>query len=79
MSETKELAVKELTFSERFVAKVVSEMTAVGGDIPLTDFQKRLAQNYAVSLDSILKTAEEKRIKGNINKSEKYQKSSQNR
>lgn len=74
MSEDKALVKKEPTFSERFVAKVVSEMAKVGGDVPLTDFQKRLAQNYAVSIDYMLKTLDEKRIKGNVGKSEKYQK-----
>lgn len=74
MAEEKAVANVAPTFSERFVAKVVSEMTKVGGDMPLTDFQKRLAQNYAISIDSSLKTLEEKRIKGNVGKSEKYQK-----
>lgn len=48
--------------------KVVSEFSTGVGDIALTDFQKRLAQNYFIAIDSTLKTAEEKRKK----KSEKY-------
>lgn len=68
MTGTKELTKKETTTSERFMNKVVSEFSTGVGDIALTDFQKRLAQNYFIAIDSTLKTAEEKRKK----KSEKY-------
>lgn len=60
---------KELTFAERFTNKVMELFAAsAGGDLALTDFQKRLAQNYCIVADRALKTAEEKRMK----KIEKY-------
>ncbi|NWL89599.1 recombinational DNA repair protein (RecE pathway) [Paenibacillus sp. 79R4] len=62
------VAKKEPTQSERFMAKVVSEYGSNVGEVALTSFQKRLAQNYFIALDSVLKTTEEKRLK----KSEKY-------
>lgn len=61
-------AKRELTVSERFMNQVVKEFTSGVGDIALTDFQKRLAQNYFMAIDSTLKAAEEKRKK----KNEKY-------
>ncbi len=66
--QTNAVAQRELTQSERFMNKVVSEFSASVGVIALTDFQKRLAQNYFVALDAVLKTTEEKRLK----KAEKY-------
>ncbi|WP_217562720.1 recombinase RecT [Paenibacillus sp. GbtcB18] len=70
MSTEKQNAVakKELTHSERFMQKVVTEFGTSVGEVALTQFQKRLAQNYFVALDSILRSTEEKRLK----KSEKY-------
>lgn len=65
------LAVKndaELTTSERFMNKVLAEFKGSVGDVALTKFQKRLAQNYFIVADNVLKKAEEKRKK----KSEKY-------
>lgn len=62
MSETA-VAQKELTASERFMNKVVAQFSSGVGEIALTGFQKRLAQNYFISLDSALKMAEEKRLK----------------
>ncbi|NJJ37861.1 recombinase RecT [Paenibacillus sp. 7028] len=50
------------------MAKVVSEFGSSVGEVALTDFQKRLAQNYFISIDGILRSTEEKRIK----KSEQY-------
>jgi len=63
----------EPSMSERFMTKVMSEFGSGVGPLALTDFQKRLAQNYFISLDASLKMAEEKRAKGNYNKAEKYQ------
>jgi len=63
-----DIAKKEGTMSERFTNKVVAEFTSGVGEIALTDFQKRLVQNYFMAIDSALKMAEEKRAK----KSEKY-------
>lgn len=59
---------KELSQSERFMKKVISEFGSNVGTVALTNFQKRLAQNYFIALDSVLKTTEERRMK----KSEKY-------
>lgn len=51
-----------LSVSEVFVQRVTKEFTGgVGGDLALTNFQNRLAQNYFITLDSALKAAEEKR------------------
>ncbi|MFU1797336.1 recombinational DNA repair protein (RecE pathway) [Paenibacillus azoreducens] len=59
---------QEPTQSERFMTKVISEFGSSVGEVALTNFQKRLAQNYFIALDSVLKTTEEKRLK----KSEDY-------
>lgn len=58
----------EPTQSERFMTKVISEFGSSVGEVALTNFQKRLAQNYFIALDAVLKTAEEKRMK----KAERY-------
>lgn len=63
-----QVAKKEPTQSERFMAKVISEFGSSVGEVALTNFQKRLAQNYFIALDAVLKSAEEKRLK----KSDKY-------
>ncbi|WP_311080916.1 recombinational DNA repair protein (RecE pathway) [Paenibacillus polymyxa] len=62
------VAKQEPSQSQRFMEKVVSEFGSSVGEVALTNFQKRLAQNYFVALDAVLKTTEEKRIK----KPEKY-------
>ncbi|WP_020621053.1 recombinase RecT [Paenibacillus daejeonensis] len=58
----KALAKKELTQSERFMNMVVAQFSAGVSEVALTQFQKRLAQNYFISLDSTLRAAEEKRL-----------------
>jgi len=76
MAENKEVATtqgnvltkREKTNSERFTDMVVREFVGTGGEIALTAFQKRLVQNYFISIDQTLKMAEEKRMK----KDEKY-------
>lgn len=65
---TDQVVTKELSHSERFMNKVFSEFGSSVGGIEVTKFQGRLVQNYFVSLDASLKTAEEKRLK----KPEKY-------
>ncbi|MHB9054225.1 MAG: recombinase RecT [Thermoleophilia bacterium] len=58
------VAKKEPTMAERFTAKVMEEFTAgAGGELALTDFQKRLAQNYFMAVDMALAKAEKKRLK----------------
>jgi len=60
----------ELTMAERFTNKVLAEFQAsVGSEIAITKFQKRLAQNYFMNADMVLKKAELARLK----KSAKYQ------
>lgn len=63
-----ELAKKDIPVSERFTNLVIAEFTSGVGEIALTAFQKRLAQNYFIGIDAALKLAEEKRLK----KSEQY-------
>ena len=60
------LATPEPTASERFMNMVTREFGSGVGEIALTDFQKRLAQNYFIALDASLKDAEEKRKKVKI-------------
>lgn len=60
-TETKEIAQKEKSMSERFMNKVMLEFTSGVGELALTNFQKRLAQNYFIALDASLKAAEQKR------------------
>jgi len=63
-----QLTKNEPSMSERFMNKVVSEFSTGVGEVALTEFQKRLAQNYFIAIDAALKTAEEKRLK----KSDRY-------
>jgi len=63
-----EIAKKSVPASERFTLMVINEFTSGVGELRLTDFQRRLAQNYFIAIDVALKTAEEKRLQ----KSEKY-------
>ncbi|MBE0430143.1 MAG: recombinase RecT, partial [Thermoleophilia bacterium] len=69
MSEKKETKKKqdvtkrEQTMAERFTGKVMAEFTASTGEIALTNFQTRLAQNYFMAVDTELAKAEAKRLK----------------
>lgn len=54
---------KDLSAGERFTNKVIAEFSGGVSQVALTDFQKRLVQNYFISLDASLKVAEEKRLK----------------
>ena len=58
-----DVAKPEATLSERFMNKVIAEFSSGVGEIKLTEFQKRLAQNYFVAIDAALRMAEEKRKK----------------
>ncbi|MEG1166200.1 MAG: recombinase RecT [Oscillospiraceae bacterium] len=49
--------------SVRFTDKVLAEFGGGVGDIALTGFQRRLAQNYFIAIDAALRMAEEKRLK----------------
>ena len=61
MEENKQLAT--LSDSERFIQAVVSEYETTFGEVKITDHQKRLMQNYFVTIDGILKKMELKRNK----------------
>lgn len=61
-------APQQLTAGERFTNKVIAEFGSSVGEVALTNFQKRLGQNYFIAIDAALKTAEANRQK----KSEKY-------
>jgi len=66
MTEPKEntqLAKKEEPINVRFMNMVVSQFGSSVGEIALTNFQKRLAQNYFMAIDAALRIAEEKRKK----------------
>lgn len=54
--------------SERFTMAVMKEFTSNAGDVQLTNFQKKLIQNYFIKLDMTLKENEVKRL----GKSEQY-------
>lgn len=71
--DNKQVAKAEQTMAQRFTNKVMAEFGTSVGDINLTKFQKRLAENYFMGIDTVLKATEEKRVKGNIGKSEQYQ------
>jgi len=58
-----EIAKKSATPSERFSNMVMTEFSGKSGGLGLTPFQKRLIQNYFISIDIALKAAEEKRMK----------------
>jgi recombination protein RecT len=64
LKKTEEIEKTEMSISERFSALVMQEFSGkVGNRVKLSDFQKRLIQNYFISTDSALKTAEERRLK----------------
>ena len=65
--ENKNVALKELTQSERFTNMVITEFSSGAGEVTLTNFQKRLAQNYFIVADAALEAAEEKRKKKRTN------------
>jgi len=67
-TESKEIVIPKLTYSERFTNMVIQEFASNAGEIELTSFQKKLSQNFFIVLDSTLKDAEAKRLK----KSEQY-------
>ena len=64
-TNTQELANTELTYSERFTNMVIREFSSRAGGVTLTNFQKKLCQNYFIRIDSTLKEAEAKRLKKN--------------
>ncbi|WP_312190253.1 recombinase RecT, partial [Sphingobacterium sp.] len=63
-----DVAVAQPSQSERFTQAVMKEFTANAGDVQLTNFQRKLIQNYFIKLDMTLKENEVKRI----SKSDQY-------
>ncbi len=57
-----------LSNSQKFANAIEKEFVGSAGEITLTSFQRKLAQNYFIKIDSILKDAELKRMA----KDEKY-------
>ena len=59
---------QNLTNSQRFTEKVLAEFMSNAGEVAVSEFQRRLIQNYFIAIDMTLKNAEQARLK----KSEKY-------
>lgn len=57
-----QVAKQQESAGERFTNMVLAEFGAGVGEVALSDFQKRLAQNYFISIDAALKAAETKRL-----------------
>jgi len=56
--------VPQISYSARFTAKVETELASkTGTSLELSEYQKRLIQNYFLGIDASLKMAEDKRMK----------------
>jgi recombination protein RecT len=53
----------KLTSSQRFTDRVLAEFRDGAGEIAVSEFQRRLIQNYFIAIDMSLKTAETNRMK----------------
>ena len=62
---SKELAKKQLTYSERFTNMVMKEFSANIGVLELSEKQKKLSQHLFLKCDAQLKALEAKRLKNN--------------
>ena len=63
--ETKQTPVvqtKDISHSERFTNEVVKQFTNTAGQVELTQFMRKLCQNYFIKLDQSLSAAELKRL-----------------
>lgn len=58
----KTLAKKEPSQSERFTEMVMKQFTDNAGELKLTNFMKKLSQNYFIKIDQTLKDLEKKRM-----------------
>ena len=63
--EQKDLQKQEAPLSVRFMNKVVAQFSSGVGELALTNFQKRLAQNYFIAINGALEKAEAKRVAKN--------------
>lgn len=61
MSNESKVARQEESMSTRFMNAVVKEFSGSVGEVALTNFQKRLAQNYFIATDQALVKAEQRR------------------
>lgn len=61
MSKETQVAKQEESMSTRFMNAVVREFSGSVGEVALTNFQRRLAQNYFIALDQALEKAEQRR------------------
>ncbi len=61
MSKETKVAKQEESMSTRFMNAVVREFSGSVGEVALTNFQKRLAQNYFIAADQALVKAEQRR------------------
>lgn len=59
---TTTVAKKELSQSERFTQEVMKQFTNIAGEVELTNFQRKLCQNYFIKIDQNLKDLEKKRM-----------------
>lgn len=59
---TTKLKKVELSQSERFTQEVMKQFTNEAGEVKLTNFQKKLIQNYFIKIDQTLKDLERKRM-----------------
>lgn len=63
MSNQQQIAKTEEPASVRFTNRVIAEFSGGVGEIALSDFQRRLAQNYFIAADAALKNAEAARMR----------------
>ncbi len=61
MSKETQVAKQEESMSTRFMNAVVREFSGSVGEVALTNFQRRLAQNYFIAVDQALAKAEQRR------------------
>jgi recombination protein RecT len=61
VSKETQVAKQEESMSTRFMNAVVREFSGSVGEVALTNFQKRLAQNYFIAVDQALVKAEQRR------------------
>jgi len=54
--------VKQVSAADRFTERILKELTDTSGDIQITDYQRKLCQNYFIKIDSMLKVNETKRM-----------------
>lgn len=61
MSST-EVAKTSASAGDRFTGMIIKELTSMTGEVSISDFQRKLAANYFIKIDTVLKDAEKKRL-----------------